>query len=205
MTKPKPAETPPPPKAAPREFPFDDMGNYCNQQFVDELYKMVHAQWDSDKFYICYEDVMGLIAAYDALTAELADAKNLDLTNAVLAKDMELREQLEEARRELGDCRQMLIRIEDDGPETSCSFIDGVIKRFPEAENTMERIRTINTQLRYNLMAVTEERDAERALADKLAGALEEIYHWGCDPTSTAIAAVAEKAITTFNQARGKK
>ena len=40
--------------------------------------------------------------------------------------------------------------INSDGPELSCQYIDGVIKRFPESKPTMEYIRTINAQLRHD-------------------------------------------------------
>lgn len=40
--------------------------------------------------------------------------------------------------------------IDSDGPELSCPYIDGVIKRFPESANTMEYVRTINSQLRHD-------------------------------------------------------
>lgn len=62
----------------------------------------------------------------------------------------------EENERLKEEMEAAFILIGDDGPELSCPFIDGVINRFPETKNTMERIRTINTQLRYNLNATTE-------------------------------------------------
>ena len=40
--------------------------------------------------------------------------------------------------------------INSDGPELSCQYIDGVIKRFPESKPTMEYVRTINAQLRHD-------------------------------------------------------
>ena len=40
--------------------------------------------------------------------------------------------------------------IYSDGPELSCQYIDGVIRRFPDAKTTMEYIRGINAQLRYD-------------------------------------------------------
>lgn len=55
--------------------------------------------------------------------------------------------------------------IGDDGPEQSCPFVDSVIKRFPETANTMERIRTINVQLRFNL---EKERQKVKGLVEAL-------------------------------------
>jgi hypothetical protein len=46
-----------------------------------------------------------------------------------------------------------LVIIGDEGPELSCPFIDVVIMKFPETKATMSKVRTINEQLRYNLIA----------------------------------------------------
>ena len=49
------------------------------------------------------------------------------------------------------------VKIDGDGPELSCPFIDGIAERYPEMKPTLERIRTINAQLRYSTWALSED------------------------------------------------
>lgn len=66
------------------------------------------------------------------------------------------------------DCPVILRNVGSvvDKPEYSCLLIDGIIKKYPDTANTLEIIRKINTQLRYNS-------DAEKIFRVELAARLE--------------------------------
>lgn len=97
--------------------------------------------------------------------------------------------------------------INSDGPELSCQYIDGVIKRFPESKTTMEYIRTINAQLRYDRDGYAEmykELRAENELLDLKLNAyisgvdqLNNIWlEHGCEKSSsTCLACKAHNAV----------
>lgn len=40
--------------------------------------------------------------------------------------------------------------VDSDGPELPCPYLDGVIKKYPDTATTLEYVRTINSQLRYD-------------------------------------------------------
>lgn len=66
--------------------------------------------------------------------------------------DLYFKEKAQKAMETKFDEKEELVLsdINTDGPELSCPYIDGVIRRFPETKATMEYIRTINAQLRHD-------------------------------------------------------
>lgn len=80
--------------------------------------------------FICHH--CGSSASQDFIVAK----QQYDLRNSALNK-------YADAKAELSD-------INSDGPELSCPYIDGVIKKYPDTATTLEYVRTINSQLRYD-------------------------------------------------------
>jgi len=68
--------------------------------------------------------------------------------------------------------------INSDGPELSCQYIDGVIKRFPESKPTMEYIRTINAQLRHDRDGYAEMYKELRAENERLKESVEQLANF---------------------------